>query len=286
MGASPPALVPLRGRSSASASLAAVSDQAPRATKPGRIRSSALQDVETACCVAGSVTRPDRCRPRRVRPKDGGQVVERESDPLMRPLTGSEFVVPASQVLPERAPGRPDVRQASALDATHRLQPCLGPPTVWTLADREPDQPARAKVIAAKVTPLIVWVRMTLAMIKSVAPTAGRRNNRSVNISGWVSGGSRVSRSRRRPAGSQVRGSPDAGQSRDRSARPVAPPDSGTIDPGGSDTERTTLGGTGKDPDGHDPEADQLERGASLPPIDPTSQTGSLDLRIDLTLSQ
>ena len=42
----------------------------------------------------------------------------------------------------------------------------------------------------------------------------------------------------------------------------------------------------GKHPDGHDPEADQLERGASLPPIDPTSQTGSLDLRIDLTLSQ
>ena len=79
----------------------------------------------------------------------GWRPVERDSDPLMRPLIGSEFVVPASQVLPERA--RPPRRAASVgLDATHRPQPCREPPTVWTLADPEPDQPARAKVIAAK----------------------------------------------------------------------------------------------------------------------------------------
>ena len=223
MGASPPALVPFRAQSSSKASLAAVSNEALNATIPGRTRPSALQDVETACCVTGSVTRPDRCRPRRVSIK-GWRRVGRTRFGSARPAGDRQRVRrAASQVLPDGSHGRPNVRQASALDATHRLQPCLEPPTVWTLADREPDQPARAKVVAAKVTPLIVWVRMTLAMIKSVAPTAGRRNNRSVNISGWVSGGSRVSRSRRRPAGSQVRGSPDAGQSRDRSGATGGP---------------------------------------------------------------
>ena len=79
----------------------------------------------------------------------------------MRPLIGSEFVVPASQVLP--APARPPRRAASVgLDATHRPQPCREPPTVWTLADREPDQPARAKVIAAKPPQHVPRVRVRL----------------------------------------------------------------------------------------------------------------------------
>ena len=57
----------------------------------------------------------------------GGEFVDGDADPLVRPVLGAQFVMPAAKVVYECVPGRYDFQRASAFDATHRPQPCFEP---------------------------------------------------------------------------------------------------------------------------------------------------------------
>ena len=60
----------------------------------------------------------------------------------------------------------------------------------------------------------------------------------------------------------------------------------GTFDPGAPHTERQRLAVPGKDPEGHDPEADQLSAAFSCRLLTQRHKTGSLRLRTATPSSQ